>query len=152
MAVESAEKCADTEDGKDCPWLVPFVKERLRAYYRYLRADGLLENVPGRNFQDWTYELALPPLTHELLKDLNRKRGGVGTRCYDFLDPRTRGINAVTNAIWLRALESACRLLDMCKDTDFTEFASLREYAKLTYLGLFWDQEHWSNTRMYTRA
>lgn len=114
--------------------------ERIRAYYDYLGPGGLLENVPGRNFQEWTMEYPLTPISTSLLKKWIRGDKPLAKGCYDFLDRRTRGINAVTNAYWLRVLKTSEDVIrQVNKPALAREWEILWKKGVASFQELLWD-------------
>ncbi|MBT9147766.1 MAG: hypothetical protein DDT32_01531 [Syntrophomonadaceae bacterium] len=141
VAVLSAIRYGGHYENKIPSWLIPFLTERIRTYYDYMTPGGLLENVPGRNFQEWTIEHPLTPISTNLFKKWIQSSRPSAKGCYDFLDPRTRGINAVTNAYWLRALKASKDILYKTnKSALANELETLWKKGGRSFVELLWDE------------
>jgi hypothetical protein len=146
--------------------LAELVFQRVRSFYRYLSPFGLLENVPERHFLEWTMERALPPLTSDLMEEwikqrrmpegdvatydfmeprrkktaLKKRQSAVNYPAFDFLQPRTRGINAPFNALWVMSLKAGIEMARRAGSADVEkEFSDLRKTAIGNFYKLFYD-------------
>ncbi|MDP8268623.1 MAG: hypothetical protein P9L97_07850 [Candidatus Tenebribacter davisii] len=141
MAVLSAGRYTEHYEGKIPPWLVPFLRERIRTFYNYMTPGGLLENVPGRNFQGWNFEHASTPVSTYSMRKWIQNGFPSSKGCYDFLDRRTRGINAVTNAYWLRILEASGNIVNKAGNSNLaSEFKLLHRKGAKSFMELLWDE------------
>ena len=144
FTVISAVRYAERYASEQLDYFLEFITERVHFYYRYLNPFSLLENVPQRNFVDWTWEYSFPPLTSQMVENwvIGNQKLLTGDCPYDFLRPRTRGINAVLNAQWLETLEAACRIAKKThKKNLLQELQSLREKGLQSYQQLLWDKD-----------
>jgi len=147
-------------------WISKLVFQRVRSFYRYLSPFGLLENVPQRHFLEWTVEKPLPPLSPAMMEKwikmrrmpegdvatydfmeprrkkipLEKKKSAVNYPAFDFLQPRTRGINAPFNALWILSLEAGIEMARRAGAADVErEFSNLRKKAVKSFYELFFD-------------
>lgn len=119
-------------------WLVPFLKGRVRTFLPHVTPDGLLDEMPGRQFMDWAQECAQPPAGAPRKKPSNPPAKGAP---YDFMAPRTRGMNAVVNANWIRMLHAVSEGCIMQGDSAYPEqISKLEELAKKSYVKRFLDR------------
>jgi len=126
----------------EAEWLLPFLKQRVNAFLPFVTPDGLLQRMPGRHFQEWTVDVARPPVGCPAPEEAEVGRSRPGTVPYDFAAPRTMGINATTNANWVRALSAVGRAAAAGDELYSRRILDLEKKARESFRKLFYDSEN----------
>ncbi|MFI4910096.1 MAG: hypothetical protein ACIAQZ_00370 [Sedimentisphaeraceae bacterium JB056] len=123
-------------------WLLPFLKQRVETFLQFMSPNGLLDELPGRLFMDWTRDIAIHPLIANKKSFFDKST--ISTICpYDFRAPRTLGVNATINANWLRVLRAVGYAFELAGDGDYSSVINdVRQRAESGYTECFWDSEN----------
>jgi len=117
--------------------ILSHVRRHINYELRFADGNGLLYETPGRRFLSWADATPHPPYAPgETWKKTGRTQWG------DWLNPPTRGFNAIINIHWLWCLREASRLARELGHTEESErWRIIFNTAKPAFETMFWVPE-----------
>ncbi|PKO21554.1 MAG: hypothetical protein CVU38_14145 [Chloroflexi bacterium HGW-Chloroflexi-1] len=91
------------------------------AWYRRFEWQGLLRDVPGRHFYEWTDRIPRPPLDRPYpeWRRANEHLKGPNGSYSDWDSQHSQGSSALTNGLYIRALKAMAELAAAAGDSEF---------------------------------